>query len=171
MIENELTEITTLIGFDYGIKSTGVALGDTLSGTARPLTTIRMNNGEPDWHEVFNLISRWDVEGCVVGIPINMAGEAHEITGRAQAFMRKLSSQAQARSLQLPVWPADERQTSLLAREQLYQSGGKNKLIKKILMRRLHKLFSKHGCATIYARFKKLAILLRLYLESQFACI
>ena len=44
----------TLLAFDFGTKSIGVAVGQRITGTARPLPAIKAQDGTPDW----NIIER-----------------------------------------------------------------------------------------------------------------
>ncbi len=39
----------TVIAFDFGTKSIGVAVGQTITGTARPLAALKARDGIPDW--------------------------------------------------------------------------------------------------------------------------
>ena len=78
--------ITTVIGFDYGTDWIGVAVGQTLTGQARPLAAIK--NG--DWHRIARVIDDWRPQKLVVGLPLNMQGEAQTMTRKAQRFARQL---------------------------------------------------------------------------------
>ena len=78
--------IRTVIGFDYGTHWTGVAVGQTLTGQARPLEAVRSG----DWEAIAGLIDDWRPEQLVVGLPLNMKGEAQPMSERALRFARQL---------------------------------------------------------------------------------
>ena len=62
----------TLLGFDYGEQRIGVAVGQTLTGTARPLVTLHTVKQRPDWDRIGALISEWKPEALVVGLPLSL---------------------------------------------------------------------------------------------------
>lgn len=63
-----------LLGFDFGMKRIGVAVGQTVTKTARPLTVIQAAQGIPQWDALSKLIKTWQPDALVVGIPLNMDG-------------------------------------------------------------------------------------------------
>ena len=77
---------TTVIGFDFGSYWIGVAVGQTLTRQATPLTTVRNN----DWKSIERLLDEWKPQQLVVGLPLSMDGEDQEMTSRAQRFGRQL---------------------------------------------------------------------------------
>ena len=77
---------TTVIGFDFGSYWIGVAVGQTLTRQATPLTTLK--NG--DWKGIERLLEEWQPQKLVVGLPLSMNGEDQEMTARAQRFGRQL---------------------------------------------------------------------------------
>ncbi|MGO2884321.1 MAG: Holliday junction resolvase RuvX, partial [Psychrobacter celer] len=38
-----------ILALDYGVKKMGMALGNTITETARAFDILAMNNGQPDW--------------------------------------------------------------------------------------------------------------------------
>jgi len=101
----------TLLGFDYGDRRIGVAVGQTLTGTATPLATLSASHGRPNWEAVRALVEAWRPDALVVGLPLNMDGTEQEVTARARRFARRL----QARH-ELPLHFADERLSTREAR-------------------------------------------------------
>jgi putative Holliday junction resolvase len=77
---------TTVIGFDFGTSWIGVAVGQTLTRQATPLPAIKNN----DWKGIARLLEEWQPQQLVVGLPLRMSGENHEMTARAQRFGRQL---------------------------------------------------------------------------------
>jgi putative Holliday junction resolvase len=116
-IDNEPPKI--LIGFDFGMKRIGVAIGQTITQTARPLDTIQAKDGIPNWHAIATLIRKWLPGALVVGIPLNMDGTDQRITQNARQFAESLREQ-----FKLPVHEMDERLTTKDAKERLFAEGG-----------------------------------------------
>lgn len=110
---------STLLAFDYGLKRIGVAVGQTLTGTARPLQTVAVKNNRPDWPEIEQLIKTWLPDALVVGLPLNMDGTEQEMTNHARQFSRRLHGR-----FRLPVHFADERLTTREANWRLVEDGG-----------------------------------------------
>lgn len=108
-----------LLAFDFGKKRIGVAVGQTVTQTARPLVTIAAKDGTPDWQTVTPLIKKWQPDALVVGIPLNMDGTDQPLTNDARSFAKKLKDQ-----YNLPVFEMDERLTTKDARERLFNEGG-----------------------------------------------
>lgn len=100
----------TLLGFDLGTLRIGVAIGQELTASARPLTTIQRKNRQADWQAIGTLVEEWGVEAAVVGIPLQQDGSEQEMSRLA----RKFSNQLRGR-LNLTVYEVDERFTSIEA--------------------------------------------------------
>jgi putative Holliday junction resolvase len=97
----------TLLGFDYGSKRIGVAVGQQLTCSATALTTIPARDGKPDWPAVTHLLEEWKPDALVVGIPYHMDGTEQDMTHAALRFARQLEGR-----YKLPVHCAEERLTS-----------------------------------------------------------
>lgn len=74
----------TLLSFDFGTKSIGVAVGQRITGTARPLPAIKAQDGTPDWSLIERLLKEWQPDEIIVGLPLNMDGTEQPLTARAQ---------------------------------------------------------------------------------------
>lgn len=121
-----MPEIKTVLGFDFGSKFIGVALGQTSPTLAQPLTSLSVKKGEPPWKEIAQLLQIWSPNALVVGIPLNMNGSEQAITHLARNFLIELKNR-----FQLPVFPIDERLTTVEARSRLFAMGGYKALKKK----------------------------------------
>jgi putative Holliday junction resolvase len=77
---------TTVVGFDFGSYWIGVAVGQTLTREATPLTALRNN----DWKAIERLLDEWRPQQLVVGLPLSMNGENDEMTASAKRFGRRL---------------------------------------------------------------------------------
>ncbi|QTS84253.1 Holliday junction resolvase RuvX [Coxiella endosymbiont of Amblyomma nuttalli] len=103
----------TALGFDFGMKRIGLAVGQTLTCTANPLPILNVRDGIPHWKKIETLIEIWDTHALVVGIPYNMDQSEQYLTFSARKFARKLRSR-----FQLPVYTVDERLTTFEAKRQ-----------------------------------------------------
>lgn len=108
----------TIIAFDHGARDTGVAAGQTITRTARGVTTLKCRQGQPDWRQVKQLIKEYAPVQLVVGLPLNMDGTPTTVAPQAQAFAAELK-----RRSQLPVAMQDERLTTRAAYEILLEGG------------------------------------------------
>ena len=108
----------TLLAFDFGTKSIGVAVGQRITGTARPLTALKANDGTPDWNLIERLLKEWQPDDVIVGLPLNMDGTEGERARKS----RKLAKTVEIWS-GLPVRMWDERQTTCAAADLLDESG------------------------------------------------
>lgn len=104
----------TLLGFDFGRRKIGIAVGQTVTGSATALTTIRSHQDKPDWTRIAQLVDEWQPQGAVVGLPFNMDDTPAESAPGARRFARQLGGR-----FGLEVHLVDERLTSLEARRQL----------------------------------------------------
>ncbi len=111
-------ETSALLGFDYGQKYVGVAVGSIFSGLAEPLTTLRVKNGQPVWEDVSQLIAQWRPGALVLGLPLNMDGSDNDMTRAARKFGNRLKAR-----YNLPVHMVDERLSSRVARDTLMEAG------------------------------------------------
>jgi len=107
-----------LLGFDYGTKQIGVAVGQAITGQARELCVLKAQNGMPDWRKVEALIKEWQPDAIVVGLPLNMDGTKSEMSERAEKFARRLNGR-----FNLPVHTHDERLTTFEAKGQRLAQG------------------------------------------------
>lgn len=105
----------TYLGFDFGNKKIGVAVGHALTGIASPLTTLRSINQNPDWDGISKLVNEWHPAGLVVGISRQDNGLDNSITPRMLKFCRQLEGR-----FKLPVYQQDETLSTFEAKQMLY---------------------------------------------------
>jgi putative Holliday junction resolvase len=110
----------TVLGFDFGTRRIGVAVGQTLTGSARPLTTLRSSNAQADWAAIGLLIKEWQPAHLVVGLPVNMDGSEHELAATVRAYAEELHTR-----YALPVHLIDERLSSHEAQKIAVGMGGR----------------------------------------------
>jgi len=123
-----MPNIKTVLGFDFGSKHIGVAIGYTEPLIAQPLTSLSSSTGEPPWGDIAALLKTWSPDALVVGIPLNMDGTAQAITHAARYFLEALKQR-----FHLPVFAVDERLTTVEARARLFSLGGYKALQKKAI--------------------------------------
>ena len=100
------------MGFDFGMKKIGIAIGQSITGTANPLVIITARDGQPDWVALEKIVKQWQPNKFIVGLPINMDGTPSEMSSKAEKFARRLTGR-----YDIPHQNWDERLTSFEARE------------------------------------------------------
>ena len=113
----------TFLGFDFGVKRIGIAVGQRVTGTATALCTVNARDHAPDWAQISALIKEWRPDALVVGLPMHADGTDSAITRAARKFAQQLEGR-----YRLPVYMIDERHSSqaaadLLADEQNSKTG------------------------------------------------
>lgn len=115
----------TVLAFDFGTTSIGVAVGQEVTGTASPLEALKARDGIPDWTLVGKLFEEWQPHLVVVGLPLNMDGTSQLMTQRAEKFANRLHGR-----FNKPVTTWDERLSTADAKAALFELGGYKKLTK-----------------------------------------
>jgi putative holliday junction resolvase len=98
-----------VLGFDFGTRKIGVAIANSVTRQARPLTTIA-GDAAACWPAIAALLRDWQPAQLVVGVPRHPDGAPHAMTARAERFARQLQGR-----YQLPVACVDERYSSTAA--------------------------------------------------------
>ncbi|HBV77270.1 MULTISPECIES: Holliday junction resolvase RuvX [Vibrio] len=116
----------TIMAFDYGTKSIGSAIGQTITGTASPLKAFKAIDGIPIWEEIEKQLKEWQPDLVVVGLPTDMQGkDLTDITSRAKKFANRLYGR-----FGVKVELHDERLSTQEARSELFSMGGYKALSK-----------------------------------------
>jgi putative Holliday junction resolvase len=102
-----------VMGFDYGSQRIGVAVGQTLTDTASPVSVIFRKNGDY-WRDIDKLTQEWQPTIFVVGMSRHADGSNNENTLKIQHFCALLNKR-----YHLPVYTIDETLTSVAAKERL----------------------------------------------------
>lgn len=92
-----------MMGFDYGTKQIGIAIGQTLTATASPLATVSVRNHKPDWKHLNELIYKWQPQALIVGLPQHTDGKVSVLTEAVNSFVQELEQR-----YRLPVHKIDE---------------------------------------------------------------
>lgn len=96
-----------VLGFDYGVKNIGLAVGNRLTNTAQPIAILKADNGQPDWNEVEKYLKEWTPTLLIVGMPYTADGTETEHIKKIRKFMNRLHGR-----FGLPVVEVDERLSS-----------------------------------------------------------
>ena len=96
----------SFLAFDFGTRRVGVATGNTLLRQAQPLKTVAAE-GDARFAAIAKLITEWQPDALVVGVPFHPDGAEHDNTLRARRFARQLHGR-----FGLPVHEVDERYTT-----------------------------------------------------------
>jgi putative Holliday junction resolvase len=115
--------VPTYLGFDHGEKRVGVAIGDDLTGSARPLPAL----ADGDWAAIERLIRDWRPAALVVGLPLNDDGSEQPATVAARRFAHQLTQR-----YGLPVHQTDERYSSRAADDALREARASGRMTRRV---------------------------------------
>ncbi|WP_068546773.1 Holliday junction resolvase RuvX [Thalassotalea crassostreae] len=115
----------TILGFDFGTKYIGVAVGQEITGSASPVRSVKAKDGVPNWDNIETIIREWEPDLLVVGLPLNMDGSEQLLTKRARKFGNRMSAK-----FSIHVDMQDERLTTADAKAELFERGGYRNLQK-----------------------------------------
>ena len=116
----------TIIGFDYGLKNIGVAVGQSITLTASALPILKAKHGIPQWKDVDKLINEWNPDFFILGMPYNMDGSISDMAIRVKKFGNRLNARYRK-----SWYSVDERLTSREAKEWILKCGNKNRQFSK----------------------------------------
>ena len=97
-------QFQTFLAFDFGLRRTGVAVGNRMLRSATPQPTIRAEATEQRLAQVEARVREWQPDALVVGVPFHPDGASHDNTARARKFARQLRARCGK-----PVYEVDER--------------------------------------------------------------
>lgn len=135
----------SVLAFDFGTRRIGVAVGEPLLGSARPLATIDAEDNATRFNAIARLVAEWQPRQLVVGLALGLDGGEHEMTLRCRRFAHQLEGR-----FRLPVALVDERLSSADAESSLAAQGQNWKQRKQTLDAEaaatiLHDYFSQQG--------------------------
>jgi len=120
--------MAVVIAFDFGLKRTGIAVGNTVIGSATPECTLYSKDEMPDWDGITKLIKEWQPSQIVVGMPIELDGSENPLKKSIERFCNQIQGR-----YNIAVDQENEQFTSIEAAQrlkQLRQSGRKQKVSK-----------------------------------------
>jgi putative Holliday junction resolvase len=109
---------SSVLAFDFGTRRIGVAVGEPLLGSARPLTMIDAEDNDSRFAAIAKIIAEWQPQQLVVGLALALDGSEHEMTQRCRRFAHQLEGR-----FRLNVTLVDERLTSVDAESRLAAQG------------------------------------------------
>ena len=115
----------TLISFDFGHRRIGVAVGQTLTGTANALAVVQ-NAREVDWQAIAKIVKEWRPAALIVGLPLAADGNETDMSRDAREFGASLEEQ-----FKVSVLFEDERLTSIGADERFAQARARGSMRRK----------------------------------------
>ncbi len=93
----------SFLALDFGLKRTGVAVGNRLLRTAQPQGSIHAE-GDERFRLIDLKLREWQPDAIVIGVPFHPDGAEHENTRRARKFGRQIAGR-----FKRPVFEVDER--------------------------------------------------------------
>lgn len=106
----------TILAFDFGLRRIGVAVGQTVTGSASPVGVVRNGDDGPDWARIAQLVSEWRPRRMIVGLPLNLDGTRSAVCDAVEAFAADLAR------FGAPVETVDERHSSSEAAQLLTEA-------------------------------------------------
>lgn len=116
----------TFLAFDFGHKRVGMAVGDAITGRARPLPTVHSGTGA-DWATLLKVIAQWRPLALIVGLPLDDDGSEQPMTTAARQFAAELQ-----RRSGLEVHLADERFSSRAADDALREARASGRMTRRV---------------------------------------
>lgn len=102
-----------MLGFDFGLKRIGVAVGNSVIRRAQPLAIISEPTNDGKFAAIANLVGQWQPARCIVGLPRHPDGAEHEMTVRCRRFANQLHGR-----FGVPTILVDERYSSAVISQQ-----------------------------------------------------
>jgi len=125
MPEEQTRPTGTLLAFDFGHRRIGVAVGQTLTGSANALAVVSAAD-KPDWQAISGIITEWKPVAVVVGLPLAADGGETEMSKDARRFGRRLEGR-----YGVQVWYEDERLTSFGAEQRFVDARARGDMRRK----------------------------------------
>jgi putative Holliday junction resolvase len=117
-----------IMGLDVGTRTIGMAISDELGLTAQGLKTLKRKSMEDDLQEIATIISQFEINKIVVGLPKNMNGTLGKQAEIVLKWMEVLKDKTQ-----LPVVTWDERLSTVEASKVLLEADLSRRKRKKVI--------------------------------------
>jgi len=125
MPDEEVRPAGTLLAFDFGHRRIGVAVGQTLTGSANALAVVQAAS-KPDWRAITKIINEWKPAALVVGLPLAADGGETDMSKDARRFGRQLEGR-----FGIQIVFEDERLTSLDAEQRFVDARARGSMRRK----------------------------------------
>lgn len=127
----ETDALNTLLCFDYGLKKIGIAIGNTLTRHARPLTILRPITKTERFNQIEALLHEWQPDAVVVGLPLTTEGKEQYASLRCRRFANQLHGRYGLR-----VYLMDERNSSMEAQAMMANHDDDDAIAATIILQR-----------------------------------
>ena len=107
-----------LLAIDYGEKRLGLAISDPNQIISKPLKTIILSDSQYLYNELEKIISDYEIQKLIIGLPLGMDGKNTQQTSKVEAFKEDLQNK-----ISIPVILFDERLSSVSAKKSLISQG------------------------------------------------
>ena len=107
-----------LLAIDHGEKRLGLAISDPNQIISKPLKTLIISDLQYILNELVKIISDYDIEKLIIGLPVGMDGKKTQQTGKVEAFKEYLQNK-----IDVPIVMFDERLSSVSAKKSLISQG------------------------------------------------
>ncbi|KUJ73081.1 Holliday junction resolvase RuvX [Thiomicrospira sp. WB1] len=118
-----------VIGFDFGLRRIGVAIGNTLTATASAESIVQSRDGRPDWDAISALFDQWQPVAIVVGLPLRLDGTDQPLTQPARKFGQRLGGRYHR-----PVFYMEEQLSSIEAEKRAPEAEHHDDLAAEIIL-------------------------------------
>ena len=107
-----------ILALDYGDKKIGVAISDPMQIIAKPFKTLNNTTNKNILLDLNEIISEYDINKIIVGLPITLKNKYSIQTEKVSAFIEFLKE-----NLSIYVDSYDERLSSKIAIQSLIKQG------------------------------------------------
>lgn len=102
------------LGFDIGLKRTGVAVGQSLNKKARAAGLIQGSDGQMDWSHLKKLVEEWRPDAIIIGDPATNDPHLNKLINRFKSNIQQ--------NHKIPIFDFSEELTSACANAELRDS-------------------------------------------------
>lgn len=117
-----------ILGFDFGTKYIGIAIGVTIINTAKPIGCIKVKNQQIDWEMIHQIINTWKPKELIVGIPKGLNNKSQNITIKSLRFYHQLKKKTK-----LPTHKVNEQLSTWEAKKLLNLQAQQHLSIEELL--------------------------------------
>ena len=115
-----------VLGIDYGLKNVGFAIGEQITNNCSTYFSKKFKNRKELIKEINNLITEWDINTVVIGLPLNIDNSESEMSLEIRNFSKKLE-----KSINIKINFVDEKLTTYEAKQIMKDLDKNEKEIKK----------------------------------------
>ena len=121
----------TFLAFDFGLKKIGVAIGNSLTKSARPLCILKPATKQARFEQIAQLLGEWQPDCVIVGLPLTLEGQEQPASLQSRRFANQLNGR-----FAVKVELVDERGSSLEAQSYLGNNNDDDAVAASIILQR-----------------------------------